>query len=105
MGEVSKREPSPIPQEKFIVRGYDTVINLLAISETQELKILSFQEENSSEKRNLIFEEYANGGLEILQVELRGAVDYMERLLLIIGFECMQQEKQEQEFNLSKFLS
>ncbi|MBC1220548.1 DNA phosphorothioation-associated protein 4, partial [Nostoc sp. UCD120] len=27
LGEISKREPSPIPQEQFIVRGYNTVIN------------------------------------------------------------------------------
>jgi dnd system-associated protein 4 len=105
LGEISKREPSPIPQEQFIVRGYDTVINLLAIAETQELKIFCFQEENSGEKRNLIFEEYANGGLEILQIELRGAVDYTERILLILGFDIRKQEKQEEEFTLSKFLS
>lgn len=105
LGEISKREPSPIPQEQFIVRGYDTVINLLAINETKDIKILSLLEEKSYEKRNCIFEEYANGGLEILQTEFRGAVDYSERLLLILSFERVQQEKQEEEFDLSKFLS
>lgn len=104
LGEISKREPSPIPQEQFIVRGYDTVINLLAINETKDIKILSLLEEKSYEKRNCIFEEYANGGLEILQTEFRGAVDYSERLLLILSSERVQQEKQE-EFDLSKFLS
>ena len=105
LGEISKREPSPIPQEQFIVRGYDTVINLLAINETQDIKVLSLLEEKSYEKRNYIFEEYANGGLEILQTEFRGAVDYSERLLLILSSERVQQEKQEMEFDLSKFLS
>lgn len=105
LGEISKREPSPIPQEPFIVRGYDTVINLLAINETKDIKILSLLEDNSNEKRIYIFEEYANGGLEILQTEFRGAVDYSERLLLILSSERIQHDKQEEEFYLSKFLS
>ncbi|RCJ28466.1 dnd system-associated protein 4 [Nostoc minutum NIES-26] len=104
LGEISKREPSPIPQEQFIVRGYDTVINLLAITETQDIKFLSFQEENNNERRNSIFEEYANGGLEILQTELRGAVDYSERILLFLSSERFQDDSEE-EFNLSRFIS
>jgi dnd system-associated protein 4 len=105
LGEISKREPSPIPQEQFIVRGYNTVINLIAIAETQEIKLLSLEEGNNNEKRNYIFEEYANGGLEILQSEIRGAVDYSERILLILSYERFQDNSQEEEFDLSKFLS
>lgn len=103
--EISKREPSPIPQEQFIVRGYDTVVNLLAITEAKDIKVLSSNEEKSSEKRNYVFEEYANGGLEILEVKLRGAVDYSERMLLILSSERGLQEQQDSEFDLSKFLS
>ncbi|MBD2524978.1 DNA phosphorothioation-associated protein 4 [Nostoc sp. FACHB-133] len=105
LGEISKREPSPIPQEQFIVRGYNTVINLIAIAETQEIKVLSLDEGNNNEKRNYIFEEYANGGLEILQSEIRGAVDYSERILLILSHERFQDNSQEEDFDLSKFLS
>ncbi|AFZ30482.1 hypothetical protein Glo7428_1934 [Gloeocapsa sp. PCC 7428] len=104
LGEISKREPSPIPQEQFIVRGYDTVINLIAITETKNLSVLSFSENQSREKRNHIFEEYANGGLEILQAEFRGAVDYSERILLILSSERIEHEK-DSEFDLSKFLA
>jgi dnd system-associated protein 4 len=104
LGEISKREPSPIPQEQFIVRGYDTVINLLAITETKDINILSVKEEKNNEKRNYIFEEYANGGLEILQAELRGAVEYSERILLLLSLERGKQEYVEEEFDLSKFL-
>lgn len=104
LGEISKREPSPIPQEQFIVRGYDIVINLLAINETKDINILSFNESNNSEVRNCIFEEYANGGLEILQIEFRGAVDYSERILLFLSSERFQ-DNQEDEFDLRKFLS
>lgn len=105
LGEISKREPSPIPQEQFIVRGYNTVINLIAIAEIQDIKVLSLQEGNNNEKRNYIFEEYANGGLEILQSEIRGAVDYSERILLILSSERFQDNSEEEDFDLSKFLS
>ncbi|MEH2058710.1 MAG: DNA phosphorothioation-associated protein 4 [Nostoc sp.] len=105
LGEISKREPSPIPQEQFIVRGYNTVINLIAIAETQDIKVLSLEEGNNNEKSNYIFEEYANGGLEILQSEIRGAVDYSERILLILSHERFQDNSQEEDFDLSKFLS
>ncbi|MEH2215571.1 MAG: DNA phosphorothioation-associated protein 4 [Nostoc sp.] len=105
LGEISKREPSPIPQEQFIVRGYNTVINLIAIAETQDIKVLSLEEGNNNEKRNYIFEEYANGGLEILQSEIRGAVDYSERILLILSHERFQDNSEEEDFDLSRFLS
>jgi dnd system-associated protein 4 len=107
LGEISKREPSPIPQEQFIVRGYDTVINLLAIAETEDIKVLSFNEDKTIEKRNNIFEEYANGGLEFLQAELRGAVDYTERILLLLIIERENQEQTQikEEFDLSKFIN
>ncbi|WP_066425718.1 DNA phosphorothioation-associated protein 4 [Anabaena sp. 4-3] len=104
LGEISKREPSPIPQEQFIVRGYDALINLLAINETEDINILSFNENNNSNIRNCVFEEYANGGLEILQIELRGAVDYLERILLFLCSERFQ-DNYEGEFDLSKFMS
>lgn len=104
LGEVSKREPSPIPQEQFIVRGHDIVINLLAITETKELKILSFNDETNNNIRNSLFEEYANGGLEILQEELRGAVDYSERVVLILSLQRDNQSQVEEEFDLSRFI-
>ncbi|MBW4629248.1 MAG: DNA phosphorothioation-associated protein 4 [Brasilonema octagenarum HA4186-MV1] len=103
LGEISKREPSPIPQEQFIVRGYDTVINVIAITETKDIKILSFNEDKNVEKRNHIFEEYANGGLELLQAELHGAVDYTERILLMLSSEKLENQPEE-EFDLSRFI-
>ncbi len=98
------KEPSPISLEVFASRGYDTVIKLLAFTETQDSKILSVYDANSEAKRVQIFEEYANGGLEILQDELRGAVDYTERLLLLLNTERFPQISAEKEFDLSRFL-
>ena len=104
MGEISKREPSPIKVETFASMGYDWVIKLIGITETKDIKVLSVTEEESQTERNNIFEEYTNGGLEILQTELRGAVDYSERLLLMLSAERFKEDKQG-EFDLSKFLS
>ncbi|MFN6513555.1 MAG: DNA phosphorothioation-associated protein 4 [Nostoc sp. CreGUA01] len=105
LGEISKREPSPIRLEYFATMGHDVLIKLLGITETQDINILSLDEEQYETQRHHIFEEYANGGLEILQNELRGAVDYSERLLLIMSLERDKQEDGEEEFDLSKFLS
>jgi dnd system-associated protein 4 len=104
LGEISKREPSPIRIEYFASMGNDILIKLLAINETKDIKTLSLNEEEYERQRNHIFEEYANGGLEILQNELRGSVDYAERILLFFSYERFNQEEEQEEFNLSKFL-
>jgi dnd system-associated protein 4 len=104
LGEISKREPAPIRLEVFATMGHDVVVKLLGINETQDIKILSLSEEEYDIKRNHIFEEYANGGLEILQNELRGAVDYSERILLFLSYERTNTEEQGEEFDLTKFL-
>ncbi|MBD2147333.1 MAG: DNA phosphorothioation-associated protein 4 [Sphaerospermopsis sp.] len=101
--EVSKREPSPIPQEQFIVRSYDVVINLLAVTDTENISLLSFNDGNNNEIRNRIFEEYANGGLEILRGELRGAVDYSERILLFLHHQRFPEEF-DGDFDLTRFI-
>jgi dnd system-associated protein 4 len=103
LGTITK-EPSPIALEVFISRGYDLVFKLLAIRETKDPKIISLLDETSEEKRSHIFEEYANGGLEILRDELRGAVDYTERILLILSSERFKEESSEGGFDLSRFL-
>lgn len=102
--EISKRDPLPIGIEIFISRGYEVAIKLLAIAETKDINILSPSDENYEEQRIQIFEEYANGGLEILQEELRGSVDYSERLLLLLMSERNKQDRIEGEFDLSNFL-
>jgi dnd system-associated protein 4 len=103
--EVSKREPSPIRLEVFISLGYDVVIKLLGITETKDIQILSPYEEEFEKQRNEIFEEYANGGLELLQTELRGSIDYTYQILLFLQHQVMNHEKEDQEFDLTRFLS
>lgn len=97
------KDLSPLRQDYFS-NSFALLINLLAIIETKDINILS-EEDVADEQRIHIFEEYANGGLEILQNELRGAVDYSERLLLILSYERTNTDKQDEEFDLTKFLS
>ncbi|HEY9667471.1 MAG TPA: DNA phosphorothioation-associated protein 4 [Coleofasciculaceae cyanobacterium] len=103
LGTIAK-EPSPIALEIFVSRGYDRVFKLLAIAETKEAKILSPFDEIAEEERTRIFEEYANGGLEILRDKLRGAVDYTDQIALVLGSERNRQEQPDEEFDLSRFL-
>lgn len=101
---VSTKEPAPISLEIFVSRGYDLLIKLLAIAQTEDPNVLSARDPAAEEKQVLIFEEYANGGLELLRDELRGAVDFSERLLLILNRERYSSERSPEEFDLSRFL-
>lgn len=102
--EISQSEPAPISLEVFISRGYERLIKLIAVMATQDIKVLSTEDAAAEATRVLIFEEYANGGLEKLRHELRGAVDYTERLVLILNTERFSPEVNDEEFDLSRFL-
>ena len=101
---VSKREPAPISMEVFISRGYDLAIKLMALSVTQETAILSHFNSEAETQITQIFEEYANGGLEILQEEFRGLVDYTNHLLLLLMAERDRANSSTEEFDLTRFL-
>lgn len=102
--EVAKRDPSPIGIEVFWSRGYDSVMKLVAIADSKDINILSPTDEKAEANRVEIFEEYANGGLTVLEDELRGSVDYAERILLMLMAERHQKSQTEEEFDLSRFL-
>ena len=109
LGEISKKEPGPISSEIFIARGYDSVIKLIAIAATENINVIAPDRSDVEQQRIHIFEEYANGGLDILQQELRGAVDYTDRILLMLsahGNNAFYTDKSTTpvEFDLSKFL-
>jgi dnd system-associated protein 4 len=102
--EFAAREPNPIDVEIFISRGYDPLIKLLAVNATDDPEILSIYSPDAEARRVAIFEEYANGGLDRLDRELRGAVDYTERLLLVLSQERFREVKPAEEFDLGRFL-
>ncbi|AUC61279.1 hypothetical protein AA637_09025 [Cyanobacterium sp. HL-69] len=95
------QEPSPISYDVFMSRGYDLLINVLAITTMGNLDV--FSEHGGHEDKINIFEQYANGGLSYLQEQLTGAIDYQERLLLLLNKE-RHNTNSTQEFDLSRFL-
>lgn len=107
LGEISKKEPGPISSEIFIARGYDPVMKLIAITATENINVIAPDRSDVEQQRIHIFEEYANGGLEIIQQELRGAVDYTERILLMLSTpleRIADPNNLTTEFDLRKFL-
>ncbi|NCO73798.1 MAG: DNA phosphorothioation-associated protein 4 [Cyanobacteria bacterium] len=98
------KEPSPISLDVFSTRGYDFLFKLLAITETHNPDIISAYDMIAEEERVMIFEEYANGGLMKLQDQLKGAVDYSERILLILNQGKSQKSPTFSNFDLTKFL-
>jgi dnd system-associated protein 4 len=92
--EISKKEPGPISIEIFIARGYDPVMKLIAIAATENINVISPDRSDVEQQRIQIFEEYANGGLDLLDRELCGAVDYTERILLILSVDAAQRSTQ-----------
>lgn len=80
---LSKGTGEPIRYDVFVREKLDTLINLLAITHTGDPKILSRSDE-MEEERSLIFEEFANSGLALLEDKLKGEVKYTPTLLLLM---------------------
>jgi dnd system-associated protein 4 len=102
LGDISK-EPAPISREIFKnhIRSYDMVMNLIAVADSSDPKVLASDEDAI---RVQAFEEYANGGLEVLEEKLKGAVDYLDQILLLLSLENKDSQGEENEFDLSAFL-
>jgi dnd system-associated protein 4 len=98
LGKFSRKDPDAVLQEQF---KNGSIIHLIAIIETQDPKVLTNTDECDL-ARVQIFQEYVNGGLEILQSELNGVVDYSEQILLMLNLAKEQPETK--EFDLTKFL-
>ncbi len=73
----------PIRHSVFVGEKLDTLIDLLAITESKDPKVLARSDE-MEDLRATIFEEYANGGLSMLEEKLKGEVKYTQSLLLLM---------------------
>lgn len=67
----------------FLNEKLDTLINLLAVTNTGDPKVLARNDE-MEDIRATIFEEYANSGLALLEEKLSGEVKYTQPLLLLM---------------------
>lgn len=59
-----EQSSEPIPWSVFSGAGHEALVNMISVMSTKDFKILSPER---FEERLLIFEEYANGGLQILE--------------------------------------
>jgi dnd system-associated protein 4 len=78
--QISRGNPDPIPADQFKNRS---LIDLIAVAETHDPNILSNSDEKLQEKAT-IFEEYANGGFELLENYMSGVVDVSKQILLLV---------------------
>lgn len=83
---LGESQAEPIRQDVFDRQGYDTMMNLLALHCAEGPEVLA-DSDGMIEQRAIIFEEFANGGLEVLQDELRGALNSLETTILLISAE------------------
>lgn len=100
LGETTKE---PIRQDVFIRQGYDTLFNLLSVFATSDPKVLADTDE-MDDKRATIFEEFSNGGLEILKEEVKGSLDYLDAILLMIAEQRRKLKGEEEELDIGKIL-
>lgn len=82
--------PDPIRLETFDRREYIDVINLIALTGKGDARVLSKAEED---ERLAIFEEFANGGLEVLREYLSEGTNITQRLLLLLNEERNAKEE------------
>jgi dnd system-associated protein 4 len=80
---ITENAKDPIPYSVFENSKYDMFIHLLAMDVAKDADVLA-DVDVMIDKRATIFESYANGGLELLMQELKGQVEYLEKILLII---------------------
>jgi dnd system-associated protein 4 len=100
----ASRDIDPIRQEQFASKGYDQLVNLIAITHSQSPKIL--EDKLESEKNKVeIFEAYCNGGLEIIEGALRGSGNDLQQILLLLISEGKKVKVIEEDVFDMSFLS
>ncbi len=102
--QLSEPLAEPIRQSVFERQGYDTMMNLVALHADPRPDVLA-DSDDAANARAQTFEEFANGGLELLHEELRGARDVLETIVLLVSAERKQRSEDTTAFDLSKLLS
>lgn len=93
----------PIRQSVFDRQDYDTMMNLIALHADKRAVVLA-DSDDAVDARAKAFEEYANGGLEVLQEEIRGARDVLETVVLMINAERRRPDEDSGVFELAKLI-
>ncbi len=90
----------PISYHIFENGNFDTLFNLIATESEQDSKVLGSDEDMTS-KRIEIFEEYAKGGLKLLEAKTRGQVDSLDAILMIILGQLNNDIESDPGFNIT----
>jgi dnd system-associated protein 4 len=101
--DLGPSQSEPIRQEVFDRQGYDTMMNLLALHVEKGPEVLA-DSNDMIDRRATLFEQYANGGLEILQEELKGALNTLETTILLINAERAAAGEGLDAFDLTKLV-
>ena len=96
--EFSQSFGDAIRLEVFENRHYLPVMSLLAVYKSGDTRILA-DTDDAERRRVEIFEGYANGGLAIIEHELRGSPDRLRSLIALI-LSPEQEEGEEGDFDL-----
>lgn len=95
--------PSPIRYEVFVTRGYESLIDLLAAFEQNDVRALQSSDE-SLNKRLEIFEGYANAGIQLMKTKLDPYADKLEGLELLLASSRNKFGESESKQDLSDLL-
>jgi len=83
ISRASTSKVDPINPNIFTNKGVDTMFDMLAIASEVDKSVLQ-DSDNAFDKRAVIFEEYAKGGLALLKGRLSGQVNYLDAIIKII---------------------
>ena len=92
---------APIHFQIFENARLDNLFSLISLAAEKDYKKVLSDSDESSSLRVTIFEEYAKGGLKLLQNQLSGHIDYLDPIVATI-LESTNIEKESDGFDTSK---
>ena len=92
----------PIPWSVFSGAGHEALVNMLAVMLTEDFELLSHDRFG---ERLVTFEEYANGGLDILAEVLRRADRQSLDVVLDFIMDAEEVKEPREEIEIEKFAS
>jgi|ERR1700687_805103 len=95
-----EQSSEPIPWSVFSGAGHEALVNMISVMSTKDFAILGL---GRFEERLLIFEEYANGGLHILQELVAKAERQFLDLVLDLIMESEGVTEPGKELEIEKF--
>ena len=87
-----EKSDEPIRMTVFETRGHGTIPDFLALAEEKDAQILA---DDRYEDRVLIFEEYANGGLEVISSRVEEHFRALDAILALVAEAQVEEEEED----------